>query len=635
MSASSQQLMDRLNRKLGPYMDAAEALLTENGRVDGDFPSIVVIGDQSDGKSTVLQAISRLKFPRNEGLSTRCPIQLSLRRGLSRLEISFVIGGRRELVTATLDNFEAKIREAQERLVQSNGSEISSDVIHVTMQSPDGFDLTLIDLPGIARNTTAIENQTVQIIESFIQNPHTIIIVVFKSTADVVTLKGFQLARQVDPAGERTIGVITHCDAMCDNWENQINELVSGRRPEIGAKRFIPVACVKYIEDGAEAELDILLRRPVFQAMDPNLLGTQQLVKTLGREISTKLAPWFDTIKGLVTRECGRYLAMLKEELNGQPTEVHDARQTTIEHLSRLGSRLHQHLTGTSSYDNHVFYSHSSQRWNTYAKEIRDKTDEIKKNAAGLIAEEFKDQHGSGPEILFNALPPVKRIVKRVVTEDYSKVTERACDDVNKMVDDLLKRLVEDQVDRRKPKMKEYLLSKVKSRADHFKKDARSKVQDVLDMESVCIDSRNRTYADRLAAIERELLATWHSELATWHSAPETPPPPCTIVIPPDASELLKGNLFATKVYLVLVEYLNMLSERIIDEVPYTMHYFLNYKLAEDTHQIICLVSDLTEQKLLEMSQDPDSAKRLHEIRTHLNLWQTHENALNGVNEAN
>ena len=47
-----------------------------------DLPEIVVCGEQSSGKSSVLEAISGVMFPSKDNLCTRFATELILRRGL-------------------------------------------------------------------------------------------------------------------------------------------------------------------------------------------------------------------------------------------------------------------------------------------------------------------------------------------------------------------------------------------------------------------------------------------------------------------------------------------------------------------------------------------------------------------------
>src|SRR5437762_14361902 len=45
------------------------------------LPKIAVIGNQSAGKSSLIEAISQVRLPRASGTCTRCPMEVILRRG--------------------------------------------------------------------------------------------------------------------------------------------------------------------------------------------------------------------------------------------------------------------------------------------------------------------------------------------------------------------------------------------------------------------------------------------------------------------------------------------------------------------------------------------------------------------------
>lgn len=45
-----------------------------------DLPQLVVVGNQSSGKSSVLEALTELPFPRDSGLCTRFATQITFRR---------------------------------------------------------------------------------------------------------------------------------------------------------------------------------------------------------------------------------------------------------------------------------------------------------------------------------------------------------------------------------------------------------------------------------------------------------------------------------------------------------------------------------------------------------------------------
>ena len=68
-------------------IDDARSLITSAQIKVINLPSIVVVGDQSSGKSSVLEAISGVNLPRGDGIMTRVPIQLRLRKSRGPLRI--------------------------------------------------------------------------------------------------------------------------------------------------------------------------------------------------------------------------------------------------------------------------------------------------------------------------------------------------------------------------------------------------------------------------------------------------------------------------------------------------------------------------------------------------------------------
>lgn len=91
--------------------------------------------------------------------------------------------------------------------------------ITLTVYSHTCPDLTMIDLPGITRipidgQDANIEQITRGMAHRYVNDPRTIILCVLPANADMTTSDGLQMAREVDPKGIRTIGVITKIDIM-------------------------------------------------------------------------------------------------------------------------------------------------------------------------------------------------------------------------------------------------------------------------------------------------------------------------------------------------------------------------------------------------------------------------------------
>ena len=96
---------------------------------------------------------------------------------------------------------------------------ISKEPITCSVYSPVVPDLTLIDLPGITKNPVKgqpenIEQITKDLVRHYCHNPETLILCVIPANIDLANSEALKFANQLDPNGERTIGVLTKIDLM-------------------------------------------------------------------------------------------------------------------------------------------------------------------------------------------------------------------------------------------------------------------------------------------------------------------------------------------------------------------------------------------------------------------------------------
>ncbi|KAK0618698.1 putative dynamin-related protein 4A [Lasiodiplodia hormozganensis] len=188
-----------------------------------DLPQIVVVGDQSSGKSSVLEGLTRLPFPRDSGLCTRFATQITFRRATVKSISVSVIPGKdappdhvdalRGWKRADVDNlggeqFAQIMREAQQLMgimprSDDNGNKesmptrarktFSSDVLSIQVSGPDEEHLTVIDVPGIFQRvtkdvTTKEDKEFVrEMVAGYMRNPRSIMLTVVPANVDVAT----------------------------------------------------------------------------------------------------------------------------------------------------------------------------------------------------------------------------------------------------------------------------------------------------------------------------------------------------------------------------------------------------------------------------------------------------------------
>ncbi|KAJ4837000.1 hypothetical protein Tsubulata_022213 [Turnera subulata] len=185
-------------------------------------PQVAVVGSQSSGKSSVLEALVGRDFlPRGCDICTRRPLVLMLEQRSVKDDDDRDWGEFRHLPGKRFYDF-AKIRqEIQAETDREAGARkgVSDKQIRLKISSPHVLNMTLIDLPGITKvpvgdQPSDIEARIRRMILSYISQENCIILAVSPANSDLATSDALQLAREADPSGSRTIGVITKLDIM-------------------------------------------------------------------------------------------------------------------------------------------------------------------------------------------------------------------------------------------------------------------------------------------------------------------------------------------------------------------------------------------------------------------------------------
>ncbi|KAI9499410.1 P-loop containing nucleoside triphosphate hydrolase protein [Zychaea mexicana] len=181
------------------------------------LPSIVVVGSQSSGKSSVLEAIVGHEFlPKGSNMVTRRPIELTLIHTPGEDE---EYGEFPQLGLGKMNDF----KKIQKTLVDMNMAVsdtecVSEQPIELRVYSPNVPDLTLIDLPGYIQISNKNQPETLKtkiedLCEKYIRGPN-IILAVCAANVDLANSPALRASRKCDPLGLRTIGVITKMDLV-------------------------------------------------------------------------------------------------------------------------------------------------------------------------------------------------------------------------------------------------------------------------------------------------------------------------------------------------------------------------------------------------------------------------------------
>lgn len=227
------------NVKMKKTFDVLEKIRVHLEKEKMQAPGVVVVGSQSAGKSSVLESICGISFPRGNDMVTRVPMILRLESDPSVEGIKIIISPSDDLEK---DGKEIEIGEVPVQIDQltneiaGEGDVIVDSPIHLKVIRPEGPNMTIIDLPGITHNTTkekvagsvTIHDQTTALVRKYIESPEIIILCVHPAADDIQNCEALALAKIADPKGSRTLGVLTKTDMI--GKDSKVIDTVQGKK---------------------------------------------------------------------------------------------------------------------------------------------------------------------------------------------------------------------------------------------------------------------------------------------------------------------------------------------------------------------------------------------------------------------
>ncbi|XP_024992517.1 dynamin-related protein 1E-like [Cynara cardunculus var. scolymus] len=355
--ATMESLIGLVNR-----IQRACTALGDYGGGDSEFsslwdalPSVAVVGGQSSGKSSVLESIVGRDFlPRGSGIVTRRPLVLQLHKTEGRQEEYAEFG---HLPRRRFTDFALVRKEIQDETDRITGKtkQISPIPIHLSIYSPKVVNLTLIDLPGLTK--VAVEGQSETIVEdietmvrTYVEKPNSIILAISPANQDIATSDAIKLAKEVDPSGERTFGVLTKLDLM-DKGTNAL-DVLEGRAYRL---QHPWVGIVNRSQADINKNTDMMYarrREQEYFATSPDYghlaskMGSEYLAKLLSQHLESVIKAKIPGITSLINKGVDDMEAEL--DRLGRPIAVDAGAQLyTILELCRAFDKIFkEHLDG-------------------------------------------------------------------------------------------------------------------------------------------------------------------------------------------------------------------------------------------------------------------------------------------------
>nr|XP_040052816.1 dynamin-1a isoform X1 [Gasterosteus aculeatus aculeatus] len=295
-------------------MQDAFSAIGQNSNLD--LPQIAVVGGQSAGKSSVLENFVGKDFlPRGSGIVTRRPLVLQLMNCPTEYAEFLHCKGKKFV---DFDEVRQEIEAETDRITGANKG-ISAVPINLRVYSPNVLNLTLVDLPGMTKvpvgdQPADIEAQIREMLMQFVTKENCLMLAVSPANSDLANSDALKIAKEVDPQGMRTIGVITKLDLMDEGTDAKDileNKLLPLRRGYIGVvnRSQKDIDGRKDINAAMTAERKFFLSHPSYRHL-ADRMGTPYLQKILNQQLTNHIR---DTLPNLRAKLQSQLLSIEKE----------------------------------------------------------------------------------------------------------------------------------------------------------------------------------------------------------------------------------------------------------------------------------------------------------------------------------
>ncbi|KAF8534064.1 P-loop containing nucleoside triphosphate hydrolase protein [Trichophaea hybrida] len=302
------------------------------------LPQLVVCGDQSSGKSSVLEAITEIPFPTRDNLCTRFVTSIKLRRSpQTEAHVKIIPDSQRSPGDKEkLGKFSGEITDFSEfpDLVEkakavmgldNREGAFSRDILSIEVAGPDKPQLTIVDLPGLIHTANKMQSRAdvelvSELVGAYMADQRTIILAVVTAKNDYANQIVLKRAKEADPEGLRTLGLITKPDCLPTGSASEGDFIALARNKDI------------YFKLGWH-----VLRNRSYEERDCSFDERNRIEKKFFARGSWK---GLDTgIEALRTRLSVLLLNHIKKELPRVRQEIYDSLKECEQELENMGQR--------------------------------------------------------------------------------------------------------------------------------------------------------------------------------------------------------------------------------------------------------------------------------------------------------
>uniref|UniRef100_A0A8C1XL35 Uncharacterized protein n=1 Tax=Cyprinus carpio TaxID=7962 RepID=A0A8C1XL35_CYPCA len=576
------EVHSHLEESIRPYIDLIDTLRSVGIHKDLALPTIVVIGDQSSGKSSVLEALSGVALPRGKGIVTRCPLELRLKKVPG-------VNWKAVLTYKKTDESVNSSHIAAQNELAGKGVGICDELITLEVMSPDVCDLTLIDLPGIARvpvegQPEDIGKQIKRLIMKYIKKHETINLVVVPCNTDIATTEALKMAQEVDPEGIRTLAILTKPDLIDKGTEESILAVVHNKVIPL-RKGYIMVKCRGQLQiddkiplqEAAQMERDFFQNHDYFRyLLKESKASIKSLAIKLTQDLVDHIKKSLPQLHEQIKKQLWNVKKALKDCEDGPPEDLEGAKDFLIKTLNGFNEEIKSLSSGELMLEKNMFAQLRAEfkKWNDYLNSTKTSCEYIFT---------FKNENYRGME-----LPGFMnyRIFQKILQDHVAKLKDPAMDLLNAI----------------KGTITHIFLAHLCCSFECF--------QNYHVLQNITKDKINNIQLTQLEKAEKRISEQFKMENRIYTQDP---------IFLKILSEIT-NETFSEKELPIVVQ-------RMADQLP----LMINFYMLQETAQL--LTTDI--MKLLEkpdvhdlLSEDSDVSKRRNDLRAHLNRLNSAEKAI-------
>ncbi|KIL59205.1 hypothetical protein M378DRAFT_1017544 [Amanita muscaria Koide BX008] len=514
------------------------------------------------GKSSLVEAVSSINVPRDSGTCTRCPMEIFMSQDEKwsctiSLRLQFDSNGnpfpslRSEPFGPPLtekQDVEIWLRRAQAAILSpqvnanhfhnmpkadldilretdSRMHSFSKNTIYVDVKDPEVTNLSFIDLPGLIQNseTLGLIDLVKDLVASNIKGDNTLILIAIPMSDDIENQQAVRLAKEADPTGERTIGVLTKPDVVLPSSMGQLQkwrDVLEGKAYPLEHGYY----CVRLADEAermkrpsrAESER---LADGFFRTRDPwskMSLRSRFGIPNLVRDVSTLLVLWIEKNLPTLKKKLNELLEQCRNEMGDLPPLIEgDPTAEILLRLEGFSTALHDAVWAT---EEKSLARQARRRYLEYKAEILRTAPDFR---PFFNHQAYNKPHGrsggqDAPDLYY--MPPMDlEYVRQVIRDSVGwelpghvpyaatkvlvlkstslwKTPSMACfEDVYEVTAQLVDNLIRKYFGRF-PKAENYMRSLVNAALEDYKLDGQRAVKELLQSETQPIFTQNEQY---------------------------------------------------------------------------------------------------------------------------------------------